>query len=195
MNDLPRDINPDRVMACFRTVGSSSRAMMLGDEPRFAARLADIVSRHYDVNDVAQADDASPDLHLAALPLKELERLASRAGIVLRAKNFLQEIRGPVLATLTERFGADAFEDARRHADLAGRKLDVVDLDGLWTAVESDGLACLAAWVSSLSGPTSRRVRLKWPNDAAVPGTVDIEIIARGPAILRRLVAGVGQDL
>jgi len=195
MSDLPADLHPDRMTACFRTARSSSRLAMLGSEPRFAERLASLIRRHYDLGDAAPGDGGTqPDHLLAALPLKELERLAERAGIVLRARNFLGEIRGPVLAALTERFGADAFEDARLHVDLAGGRSGAVDLDGLQAAVRTDGIACLAAWVASLPGPMSRRVRLKWPNDAAVPSTMDSEIIERGPTILRRLIASASQS-
>lgn len=192
MNDMPVDLHPDRMAVCFRTVGTAGLPKKLTAEPRFAARLAGVLHRHYDL---AEADDggfAPEDQILAGLSRDELERLAARAGVILRAREFLREIRGPVLAALAERFGADALEDARQHVDLAGDRLQAIDLDGLEAAVNLDGEACLAAWIIALPAPLLRRVRLKWPNDHAVPATDDADIIERGPAILRRLASDAG---
>lgn len=189
MSDLPADMHPDRMTACFRTAGSAGLPGALRSEPRFASRLADLVGRHYDLVEVSEDDGDKADHLLAGLSLRELDRLASRAGVVLRARDFLREIRGPMLAAFAERFSADALEDARRHFDLAPDRQKAGDLDGLTAAVEQDGLACLAAWIAALPEPLSRRVRLKWPNDAAVPTTDDMDIIKHGPVIMRRLAA------
>jgi hypothetical protein len=194
MKDIPADLHPDRMAVCFRTVGGAGLPERLTTEPRFAARLAGVLHRHYDL---AEADDggvAPADQVLAALSRDQLERLAARAGVILRAREFLREIRGPVLAALAERFGADALEDARRHVDLAGDRPQAVDLDGLEAAVNLDGEACLAAWIAALPAPLSRRLRLKWPNDHAVPSTDDADIIERGPAILQRLAPEAGHS-
>ncbi|PRD41753.1 hypothetical protein C5748_20040 [Phyllobacterium phragmitis] len=189
MSDFPADMDPDRMAACFRTVGSSGLPAALMKEPRFTARLANLFRCHYDLHETAEREGEEEDRAIAALSRQELEGLAARAGIVLHARDFLREIRGPVLASLGERFGADALEDARRHADLACERPKAVDLDGLEVAVRLDGQACLAGWIAALPAPLARRVRLKWPNDAAVPVTDDAVVIERGPAILRRLAS------
>ncbi|KKX26169.1 hypothetical protein [Rhizobium sp. LC145] len=194
MSEMPADLHPDRMAACFRTVGATGLPKRLTAEPRFAGRLAGVLHRHYDLTEMDEGSGAPEDQGLVALSRDELERLAVRAGVILRAREFLREIRGPVLAALAERFGPGALEDARRHVDLAGNRPPAIDLDGLEAAVSLDGEACLAAWIAALPAPLSRRVCLKWPNDHAVPSTDDAYVIERGPVILRRLasVAGLG---
>lgn len=186
MSALLADMHPDRIAVCFRSVGADGLPDGLLDEPRFAARLARIVTRHYDLADADEAiEDA--DRVLAARARENLEELAVRAGVVLHARHFVQEIRGPVLAALTERFGADALDDARRHADLATDKAKIADLDELEAEIARAGTACLAAWIKALPVSLQRRVRLKWPNDHAVPVTDNTELVEHGPTILRRL--------
>ena len=186
MNALLAGMHPDRIALCFRTVGAEGLPDGLLSEPRFATRLAQIVTRHYDLADTGEAIEEA-DHALAMLSRNDLEKLASRAGVVLHARQFVQEIRGPVLATLTDRFGAVALDDVRHHADLATDKTRIDDLDALEAEISRDGMACLAAWIKSLPASLQRRVRLKWPNDHAVPMTDSTDLVERGPVILRRL--------
>lgn len=194
MSGLPAHLYPDRLAVCFRTAGAAGLPEALTTEPRFAARIAGIVDRHYDLSE--PAPDVGPeDRFLLDLSREDLDRFAARAGIVLHARKFLQEIRGPVLAALTERFGPDAMDDARRHADLAAADGEMTaDLDAFAARATRDGAACLAAWIGVLPMPLQRRVQLKWPNDHAVPTTDDADIRERGPAILRRLVSVESQS-
>lgn len=188
MNALIADMHPDRIATCFRTVGADGLPEGLLGDARFSGRLAEIVTRHYDLGDAGEtADDA--DRILAALSQENLEKLAIRAGVVLHARQFVQEIRGPVLAALGERFGPEALDDARRHADLALDMARTDDLDQLEAEVVRDGTLCLAAWIEALPISVKRRVRLKWPNDHAVPMTDDGRFQECGPAIMRRLGA------
>lgn len=186
MRALLAEMHPDRIALCFRTVGADGLPEGLADEPRFAERLARIVMRHYDLADtgepIGEADQA-----LALLSRDNLEKLAMRAGVVVHARQFVQEIRGPVLAALGKRFGADALDDARRHADLAMDKAKIDDLDELEAEIAGDGAACIAAWIEALPVSLQRRVRLKWPNNHAVPVTDNTDLVELGPAILRRL--------
>lgn len=186
MSALLAEMHPDRIAVCFRTVGADGLPDGLLDEPRFAARLVQIVTRHYDLADTGETIEEA-DRALALLSRENLEKLALRAGVVMHARQFVQEIRGPVLAALGERFGADALDDARRHADLAMDKAKIDDVDELEAEIARDGTACLAAWIESLPVSLQRRVRLKWPNDHAVPVTDHTDLVERGPAILRRL--------
>ncbi|MDP9837208.1 hypothetical protein J2T09_001960 [Neorhizobium huautlense] len=186
MSALLAEMHPDRIAVCFRTVGADGLPDGLLDEPRFAARLTQIVTRHYDLADTGESVEEA-DRALALLSRENLEKLAIRAGVVLHARQFVQEIRGPVLAALGERFGADALDDARRHADLAMDKAKIDDLDKLEAEIAGDGTACLAAWIEALPVSLKRRVWLKWPNDHAVPATDRVDLAERGPAILRRL--------
>ncbi|GGB05706.1 hypothetical protein GCM10011491_37240 [Brucella endophytica] len=187
MSDLLSDIDPGRMAVCFRTLGPSGLPAAFMKDPRFTERFADIVRCHYGLQEINEREGDEIDRAIASLPRPELEGLAARAGIVLHARAFIQEIRGRVLAALGDRFGADALEDARRHAGLAGERPNPVDLDALEMAVRRDGQACLAGWIATLPQSLARRVRLKWPNDAAVPMTDDAIAIERGPAILWRL--------
>jgi hypothetical protein len=188
MSALIADMHPDRIAVCFRTVGAGGLPEGLLSEPRFAGRLGEIVTRHYDLGDAGETEDDA-DRVLAALSRENLEKLAMRAGVVLHARQFLQEIRGPVLAALTERFGAQALDDARRHADMAPDMARTDDLDELEAEVARDGTSCLAAWIDAVPISAKRRVRLKWPNDHAVPMADDNRFQECGPAILRRLGA------
>lgn len=186
MSTLLADMHPDRIALCFRTVGADGLPDRLVDETRFAERLAQIVTRHYDLVDTDESIEEA-DRALALLSRENLEKLAMRAGVVLHARQFVQEIRGPVLTALGERFGADTLDDARRHADLAMDKAKIDDLDELEAEIAGDGTACLAAWIEALPVPLKRRVRLKWPNDHAVPVTDRTGLVEHGPVILRRL--------
>lgn len=188
MSDYLLDVHPDRIAACFRTIGDGGVTEDLRRQARFGPRLADIVERRYDLSDTDGEADAA-DRVLAALSLAELEQLAGRAGLVLHGHQFLQEIRGPVLAALAERFGAQALEEARRHGDLAPAKARIDDFDALQAAISSEGAACLAAWIATLPASLQRRVRLKWPSDHVVPETRDTAILSHGATILRRLGA------
>lgn len=186
MSALLADMHPDRIALCFRTVGIDGLPKGLLDEPRFAGRLTQIVTRHYDFADMGESVEEA-DRALALVSRENLEKLTVRAGVVLHARQFVQEIRGPVLAALGERFGADALDDARRHADLATDKAKIDDLDELEAEIARDGTACLAAWIEALPASLRRRVRLKWPSDHTVPVTDNVDLVERGPAILRRL--------
>lgn len=194
MSDMPSNLHPDRMAVCFRTAGARDLPEGLTREPRFAGRLSDVLHRHYDLTKLDGESGSNEDQILAGLSLPQLDRLSIRAGIILRAREFLQEIRGPVLAELAERFGAGALTDARRHADLAWDRPKTADLDELKIAVGRDGETCLAAWIAGLPASLSRRVELKWPNDAALPTSGDAALAERGPAILRRLSSDLGHS-
>jgi hypothetical protein len=186
-HEMPSDIHADRILACFSTVSSAVVLEHLRGEPRFAARLTDIVARHYGLS--AIDDDIDPaDRTLADFSKDELDAIALRAGVVVNARIFLREIRGPMLAALGERFGAQALEDARQNAELAADRPPVDDIDALEKAVQHDGQACLGAWIAALREPMRRTVMLKWPDDTSVPKGGDEAPGKQGPQILRRLV-------
>jgi hypothetical protein len=189
MSDMPQGLHPDRLIVCFRTAGAAGLPGELTSDPRFSTRLSAVVHRHYDLADEDGESGTREDRILTDGSREQLEQLSGRAGIIFNAKAFVREIRGPVLAAMTERFGAEALESARHNVDLAGDRPRSADLDELAAAVERDGWACLAAWISGLPPQMSRRVQLKWANDHAVPATDDNAIIERGPEILRRLAA------
>lgn len=194
MGGLANSVHPERIAACFRAGGSGSFIQKLMQEPRFSGRLEALLRQHYGLSEGGDAGDPA-DQALAALSLSDFERLAFRAGIVFRARDFIQEIRGPVLAALAERFGEEALQDARLHHDLAGETSLMHDLDGLENAIRDEGQACLAAWIATLPEPFSRQLSLKWPDDAAMPSTIDPDILERGPAIVRRLGEQMGQPV
>lgn len=185
--EMPSDIHADRLLACFSTVSSPVVLEHLRNEPRFAERLTEIVIGHYGLASV-DGDIDPADTVLAGLLVEELDAIALRAGVILNGRVFLREIRGPMLAALGERFGPQALEDARRHAELAIDPMPVGDLDALEEAVQSDGRACLGAWIASLPKPLAEQVRLKWSDDASVPAVSVDGPGDRGAQILRRLV-------
>ncbi|NKE74159.1 hypothetical protein [Ochrobactrum sp. MC-1LL] len=193
MSGLANSVHPDRVAACFRMDGSGGFAKKLMKEPRFAGRLEALLRQHYRL---AETDDGGDpvDRALAAFSLSELVALAFRAGIIFRARVFIQEIRGPVLAAFAERFGEEALEDARLHHDLAGERTLIHDLDALEKAIRDEGRACLAAWIATLPEPLSKELCLIWPDDASMPSTTDPDILEHGPTIVRRLVEKMGQS-
>lgn len=192
MSALINGVHPERVAACFRVGGSGGFAKRLIKEPRFSERLETLLRQHYHLEDEDNAGN-SVDRVIAALNLSELEALSFRAGIVFRARVFIQEIRGPMLAAFAERFGEKALQDARLHHAFAGERPLIDELDALEEAVRAEGKACLAAWIATLPKPFSRKLSLKWPDDAAMPSTGDPDILERGPAILRRLGEQIGQ--
>lgn len=192
MGGLANSVHPQRVAACFGTGGSGSFVQKLMQEPRFAGRLEVLLRQRYCL--VENDDGGEPvDRVLAALSLSELEALAFRAGIIFRARVFIQEIRGPALAAFAERFGEEALEDARLHHDLAGERALIHDLDDLEKAILDEGRACLAAWIATLPEQLSKQLCLKWPDDASMPSASDLDILEHGPAILRRLGEKMGQ--
>lgn len=188
MSDLPAHLHQDRLSGCFRTVGVAGLPEVLTSEPRFVTRLAELISSRYDLSENVH-EGVPEDRLLLEMSREGLERLAVRAGIVLHARRFLREIRGPVLAAFAERFGVDVIEDARRHSDLAADRETTEDLDAFAATTVLEGQACLAAWINALPAPLQRRIQLKWPHDRAVPTTDDASLLDLGPAILRRLVA------
>lgn len=192
MGGLANSVHPDRVAACFRMDGSDGFAKKLMKEPRFSGRLEVLLRQHYRL---AENDDGGEpvDRVLAASSLSELEALAFRAGVIFRARVFIQEIRGPVLAAFAERFGEEALDDARLHRDLAGERALIHDLDALENAIREEGRACLAAWIATLPEPLSKQLCLKWPDDASMPSASDLDILEHGPAIVRRLGEKMGQ--
>ncbi len=192
MGGLADSVHPQRVAACFGAGGSGSFVQKLMQEPRFAGRLEALLRQHYRL---AENDDGGDpvDRALAALSLSELEALAFRAGIIFRARVFIQEIRGPVLAAFAARFGAEALEDARLHHDFAGERALIHDLDALENAIRDEGRACLAAWIGTLPEPLSKQLCLKWSDDASMPSTSDPDILEHGSAIVRRLGEKIGQ--
>lgn len=188
MSALVHDIDRERLAACFRTLSDDGFSDALLSEPRFSERLNDIVKCHYGLSDMDDDVDEA-DRMLMALSRAHLEKLAFRAGAVLHARQFLMEVRGPVLSALALRFGPSAMDDARRHVSLAPEMARIDDLDTLEASVSRGGTACLAAWIASLPAPVQRRIRLKWPNDQSVPKTDDVAIGDRGAVILKSLVS------
>ncbi|MGU3399953.1 hypothetical protein ACLBWS_09455 [Brucellaceae bacterium D45D] len=192
MGGLANSVHAERITACFRAGGSGSFVQKLMQEPRFARRLGALLRQHYHLAEIDGAGEPV-DRALAASGLSELEALAFRAGIIFRARVFIQEIRGPVLAAFAERFGEEAMEDARLHHDLAGERALIHDLDSLEKAIRDEGRACLAAWIATLPEPLSKQLCLKWPDDASIPSSSDPDIFEQGPAIVRRLGEKMGQ--
>lgn len=186
---MPLGIHPDRLLACFTTVSSPVVLEHLRDEPRFADRLAAIVAGHYGLSTIEGPID-SADQALVAFSTEELDAIALRAGVVINARAFLREIRGPMLAALGERFGPLALDDARRFGEMAAERPPAGDVDELEQVVRRDGQACLAAWIAALPEPIARHVKLKWPDDASLPIARDAGTGAadQGAQVLRRLV-------
>ncbi|MEJ5023038.1 hypothetical protein WH297_25420 [Ochrobactrum vermis] len=192
MGGFANSVHPQRVAACFGAGGSGIFVKKLMQESRFTGRLEALLRQHYHLEETDGAGDPV-DRALAALSLSELEALAFRAGIIFRARVFIQEIRGPVLAAFAARFGDEALEDARLHHDLAGERALIHDLDALEKAIRDEGRACLAACIATLPEPLSKQLCLKWPDDASIPSTSDPDILEHGPAIVRRLGEKIGQ--
>lgn len=165
-------IHPARLAAAFAPPLPQPVAAQLLGHPRFADRIRTLFP------DAPMDDD---DAALLARGREGLEDLARRAGPVLYARSFVREIRGPVIAALAASFGEGALADARAHSDLGWDRDSPADPE----SVESDGFACLGAWLAGLP-PAAR---LLWPDDAAVPRTDDPVILTLGPQILRRLAA------
>lgn len=177
-------VHPARLAACFTPPVPETVAASLLGHPRFASGIAVLIADRHGL-----FDDALPDADriLIAMDRAALEALAARAGIVIHARTFLREIRGPVIAERTARFGDGALASARTHSDLALDRSPPTDTEGLAQAVQADGIACLAAWVAGLPPAVRARAALIWPDDAALPLTSDTEIRSHGPAVLRRL--------
>lgn len=170
-------VHPARLAALFTPPLPEAVVTRLLAEPRFANRIDALAGLS-----PAEAGDPA-DLRLLALGRAALDALAPRAGIVLHARPLLREIRGPVIAALTARFGEDALTEARRHPDLSDDVPEMPEAD----RIEADGRSCLAAWIADLPPDLHRRAMLLWPDDGAVPARGDARTDARGPAILRRL--------
>ena len=155
--------HPARLSAAFDPPLPQDAAARLLVHPRFAARIEAM---------------CGPTDHTR----DGLEALARRAGPILHARAFVREIRGPAIADLTARFGADALADARAHADLGWNRDAPID------TLAADGIACLGAWIAALPEPERRGVSMLWPDDDAVPCTTDATILTLGPRIITRLM-------
>lgn len=163
--------HPARLASAFDPPLSPETAARLLADPRFADRIDALLGGAHDA------------------PAREtLDALAPRAGAVLFARSFLREIRGPVIADLTARFGPEALTDARTHADLAWDRPAPEDAGALAEAVEIAGAACLGAWIDSLPDTERRGVTRQWPDDASLPRTDDDRILTLGPQIMNRLI-------
>lgn len=160
--------HPARLAAAFTPPIPTDVAAQLLAHPRFKGRI--------------DAMFGGP----APMDRATLDDLARRAGPVLHARSFVREIRGPVIAELTARFGAGALADARAHADL-GRDRDApADAE----TITADGIACLGAWIAALPDDIRTRITAQWPDDASLPRTSDATILTLGPQIIDRLAAG-----
>lgn len=164
-------VHPKRLAAAFDPPVSEDIASRLLSEPRFSSRI-----------------DAMLGISGTVPERAALEALVDRAGIVLNARHFVREIRGPVIAEWTARFGADALAEARANVDLGWDRETPDQPSDLDQQLQSDGLACLAAWIAARPAPERRCIAVQWPNDDAVPGTDDPTILTLGPQILDRLM-------
>lgn len=164
-------IHPRRLAEAFDPPVSEEIASRLLSEPRFADRI-----------------EAMLGISGKAPERSTLEALVRRAGIVLHARHFVREIRGPVIAEWTSRLGADALAEARANVDLGWEREAPEQPSDLDRQIESDGLACLAAWIAARPAPERRCIALQWPSDDAVPSTDDATILIIGPQILDRLM-------
>lgn len=140
---------------------------------------------------------AEADRRLVLASPRTLDRVAVLAGAVWHAPR----VRALVLAQDVETFVAALGEDARdaalRHAALAPAPTagGVISADGLEAAIRGDGAACLSAWIDSLPGWASGRMRLRWtgldaaadrrPNEAADRFADDPSLRARAVGIVR----------
>ncbi|MCJ8141070.1 hypothetical protein [Falsirhodobacter halotolerans] len=158
-----------------RDVPETLAARLLA-EARFADRIATLFPEGEPLGD--------PDARIAAMDMTALDRLALRAGAVIHADRLLREIRGPVIADWTARFGADALALARAHADLALARPETA-------LAEEDGRACLGAWIAALPPAAKARLSLLWPDEDAVPTPGDAVFRDHGPVVIRRLAEAV----
>lgn len=167
--------HPARLAAFFDPPLPVDIASQLLSHPRFASRIAALLGARDTIVDKS-----------------DLDELALRAGMIFHAPYFVREIRGPAVAELATRFGAEHIAEARLNADLGAdfgaHRPSPQDIEDLAQAIERDGSACIGAWIASLPEEERRLVALQWADDSAVPTTEDAEILSLGPKILNRLM-------
>lgn len=178
-------IHPERLATCFAGAGASGVVTAMAASERFAPRLQELGMRHYRLFDWNIADPV--DRRLAALDRDELEAFAVPCGAVVWSSAILREIRGNVVATMIDRFGSNAMALARMLSELALDRTMPEGIDAFDAALHADGRGCIAAWIAAQPAPVQAHLRLKWPSDALVPDTQDLDVLAEGAAILRRV--------
>lgn len=178
-------IHPERLAACFAGAGASGVVAAMAASERFGPRLLELAARRYGLADPVIGE--AIDRRLAALDHESLEELAVPCGAVVWSAVILREIRGNVVAGMIERFGAKAMALARRHSDLALDRAMPDGIEALDAALRIDGRGCIGAWIAAQPAPVQSHLRLKWSVDALVPDTQELDLLAQGAEVLRRV--------
>ena len=149
-------------------VADEASQTALAQHPRFEQRLIErLVAQHNLTPPAALPVPAEEDIALFRLPPDAGGDLVRHCGMICHAPLFVREIRAPRVVALKERFGEAPFLAALANRDLA--IVDTanahVDDDALAHAVQRDGLACFAVWLSRQPTELTNWLRLGIADD------------------------------
>jgi hypothetical protein len=177
--------DPARVAALDPALRAEEWARLMRLE-RLSARLSRRLLRAAGL-DQEECWAFPPRRRLAFLAAAELRRMAFHAGALLHASAVQHVIAKADRAALIGRIGADAYEFAVRRAAFLPLPLKRAQPADLATAIEADGLGCLAAWLASEPRAVAERVRLKLAPAPALD-TPDPTLLGEGGLRTLRLV-------
>ena len=132
---------------------------------------------------------AEADRRLVLASPRTLDHVAVLAGAVWHSLRVRALVLAQDIETFVAALGEDARDAALRCAALAPAAGGAIPADGREAAIRRDGTACLSAWIDSLPGWASGRMRLRWTApEVGADGAADR--IAHDPA-LRAQAAGI----
>jgi len=166
-NRLPaRWAHPGRLVALAPALdeGAASRLLAV---PRLHERLSErlLVAASLQTE---ECWDFPPRRRLALLPPAELRRIARHAGAALHSRSVRNVIVRQARERLIERIGADAYAFAVKRAPFLTMPTERPQRADATEAIETDGLACLGAWLATEPLAVSGRVALGFPPGLAL---------------------------
>lgn len=195
---------PTRYVAAFwlgDSLGGVAEDAILEDlveRPRFQRRLVQrLIDRHGLVPPEALPAPVEQDAPLLTLPPHAGVALVQYCGVLCHAMAFVREIRAPRVVALKQRFGESAYAAAVANRGLAVTSASSDDTEALARQVQSDGEACVLAWLALQPAEWVAWLKLGVAGDLppAPAPDVDPEVSRQGPRIVRRAAAIIAAEI
>ncbi|MDA9474828.1 nodulation protein NolU [Bradyrhizobium sp. CCBAU 65884] len=174
--ELVASIHPSRFAARLDPLLSPPTLVRLQRSARLQPRLAELLLG-------SEVDLSSAIWNEDPLLGHDPHRVALLAGSIWHARSVLKLVSRHDLSILIERIGAEAHALGVRHLSNAVATTPIVDPEQLSRQIESDGHACLGAWLERGSSIDRTRVLLRLPIGTAAENPAAEHRSAAGPLL------------
>lgn len=185
--DPAASIDASNLAVCFDGRLTQEACARMAAQPRLHDRIsAQVLESLLLSRQLLPEPDKAQDLAIALASAETLRQMVTTAGAIYWAGRLAAIIDGREVAMLRDLIGADLLAFAIANRELAA-PVERLSADREVSAgLQSDGLACLHAWMEAQPREISARIRLKLPPDMAHGPDTSSPFTELGPAILHR---------